>query len=437
MEKGKTMVGMARVLLIGTAIAAAAPAGAQLLGGGGIGGTVGGLAGGLIGQGGNRGALVDGLAAPLNGVGDVVRSAPGDLLSLRRDRLRALVRDNRRVLDVDDAGAPIRRDEVIGIALTPGALAKAKAAGFSLVRTEAIGELGLVVSVLAPPTGKPARKAIEALRKDDPAGHYMLDHIYEPARAPLAPASGPTAGSNAGAPGATIGLIDGGIGNHPVFAGAHIEQRGFAGEARPSGHGTAVASLMVGDAGAFHGVAPGAALLAADIYGGSAGNGSAVAIVRAMGWLAERRVRVVNISLVGPANPLLETGIKALQAKGIIVVAAVGNDGPAAPPQYPASYPGVIAVTGVDAKGQALIEAGKPLHLDFAAPGADMVGAVPGGGWEKVRGTSFAAPLVTASLARIGSVEALAATVRPGRGRVGRGIVCGDCGIPAKNVGLK
>jgi hypothetical protein len=437
MQKGKNMVGIGRFLLIGAAISIAMPAGAQLLGGGGIGNAVGGLAGGLIGQGSGGGALVGGLSAPLGGIGDVVRGAPSDLLSLRRDRLRALVRDNRAQLDVDDDGAPIRRDEIIGLALAPDALAKAKAAGFTLVRTDTVGELGLAVSVLAPPAGKPARKAIETLRKLDPAGQYALDHIYEPARAPLAPAPGAAAGDDGGAPGATIGLIDGGIGNHPAFAGAHIEQRGFAGDARPSGHGTAVASLIVGNAGVFRGAATGASLLAADVYGGSAGNGSAMAIVRAMGWLAERRVRVVNISLVGPANPLLQAGIKALQAKGIAVVAAVGNDGPAAPPQYPASYPGVIAVTGVDAKGQALIEAGKPLHLDFAAPGADMVGAVPGGGWERLRGTSFAAPLVTASLARLGSVDALAATARPGHGRVGRGIVCGACGIAPKNVGLK
>jgi subtilisin family serine protease len=178
-------------------------------------------------------------------------------------------------------------------------------------------------------------------------------------------------------------------------------------------------------------------LFAADVYGGSASNGSAVAIVRAMGWLASAHVRVVTISLVGPANPLLQAGVKALQAKGIAVVAAVGNDGPAAPPQYPASYPGVIAVTGVDSSGRALIEAGKPLHLDFAAPGADMVGAVPGGGWERLRGTSFAAPLVAASLARLGSLDALAASAKPGRGRVGQGIVCADCATAPKAVGLK
>lgn len=436
-----------RRFTIASAIALAAPAMAQLLGGGGgrVGSAVGGLtnglsnglAGGLSGQGAN-GPLASAITSPLDNLGGTLTStAPGDLLSLRRERLRTLVQDNRRVLDTDDSGAPIRRDEIVGLGLTPDALEKAKAAGFTLAHTEVVGGLGLIVSVLSPPKGKPARKAIEALRQIDPVGNYTLDYVYEPARAPLAPAAGPAAAGSDTGTGAAIGLIDGGIGNHPAFANAHIEQRGFAGDARPSGHGTAVASLMVGNAGAFHGVAPGASLLAADVYGGSASNGSAVAIVRAMGWLAERHVRVINISLVGPPNPLLEAGIKALQAKGILVVAAVGNDGPAAPPQYPASYPGVIAVTGVDAKGQALIEAGKPLHLDFAAPGADMVGAVPGGGWEKLRGTSFAAPLVTASLVRFGSVDGLAGSAKPGRGRVGRGIVCGDCGTTPKSVGVK
>jgi subtilisin family serine protease len=156
-----------------------------------------------------------------------------------------------------------------------------------------------------------------------------------------------------------------------------------------------------------------------------------------MGWLAQRGVRVINISLVGPPNAVLAAGVHALAARGIRLVAAVGNDGPAAPPAYPASYPGVIAVTGVDARGRALIEAGKPLHLDFAAPGADMVGALPGGGWGRVRGTSFAAPLVSARLALAGTVDALAAEARPGHGRVGRGVVCGSCAIAPRAVGLR
>src|SRR6185295_17270695 len=108
----------------------------------------------------------------------------------------------------------------------------------------------------------------------------------------------------------------------------------------------------------------------------------------------------------------------AVQARGIKVVAAVGNDGPAAPLQYPASYPGVISVTGVDAQGRALPEAG---HLDFAAPGADMIAAFPGQGYTVVRGTSFAAPLAAARLAISGSYDRLTLEARPGKGKIGRG----------------
>lgn len=430
---------MRKTLLIAmaTVLAGGAPGAAQLLGGGGgLPGAVGGLTGGVLGSGAAGGRVVGGLQGPLTGIGNTVGSlAPGDLLSSRRERLRALLRDNRATLEGDGAGNPVRRGEVIGIGLSAGAAERLAAAGYRIVGRDSVG--GVAVTVFGAPSGKSARKALAEVKALDPAGTYALDPVYEPARAPLQPAPGPVANSPGAGRGVKIGLIDGGVGSHPAFAGAAIEQRGFAGEARPSGHGTAVASLIVGNAGPFRGAATGASLFVADVYGGSAGNGSALAIVRAMAWLGEKGVRVVNVSLVGPANPLLEAGVKALRGKGIEVVAAVGNDGPAAPPQYPASYAGVIAVTGVDAKGRALIEAGRALHLDYAAPGADMAGAVPGGGWESLRGTSFAAPLVAARLAMVGDAARLAGEARPGGGKVGRGIVCGDCRVPPRAVGLK
>jgi subtilisin family serine protease len=159
--------------------------------------------------------------------------------------------------------------------------------------------------------------------------------------------------------------------------------------------------------------------------------------VPALGWLASHHVQVINISLVGPKNAVVARAIDAVQRRGIRVVAAVGNDGPAAPPQYPASYPGVVAVTAVDARGHALPEAGKAAHLDFAAPGADMAAALPGRGFASVRGTSFAAPLVTARLLATGSPDRLAAEARRGSGRIGRGIVCFECRIDPKMVGAK
>jgi subtilisin family serine protease len=232
-------------------------------------------------------------------------------------------------------------------------------------------------------------------------------------------------------------MIDGGVASHPSLASAAIEQNGFSGGPQPTGHGTAVASLIVGDQGPFRGAARGSSLLVADVYGGSRAAGSATAVVRALAWLASRRPEVINISLIGPSNKLVARAINAIRARGIQLVAAVGNDGPAAPPQYPASYPGVIAVTGVDARGRALPEAGKATHLDFAAPGADMAAALPGQGYTKVRGTSFAAPLAASRLALVGSPQRLAAEARPGRGRVGRGIVCSACRVPPRLVRAK
>jgi subtilisin family serine protease len=146
---------------------------------------------------------------------------------------------------------------------------------------------------------------------------------------------------------------------------------------------------------------------------------------------------VINISLVGPPNMLVQRAIQIVRSRGIQIVAAVGNDGPAAPPQYPASYPGVIAVTAVDGGGRALPEAGKAAHVDFAAPGADMAAALPGNGYTRVRGTSFAAPLAAARLLAAGTPVALASEARPGKGRVGRGIVCGACRIEPRSVGAK
>jgi subtilisin family serine protease len=232
-------------------------------------------------------------------------------------------------------------------------------------------------------------------------------------------------------------MIDGGVAAHPSLAHADVEQRGFAGSPQPTGHGTAVGSLLVGEQGAFRGAARGAQLFVGDVYGGNPAAGSATTIVRALAWAASKRPAVINISLVGPDNLTMARAVSALRARGITLVAPVGNDGPAAPPQFPASYAGVIAVTGVDATDKALREAGRATHLDFAAPGADLVAALPGKGYTSVRGTSFASPFVAARVAATGSAARLAAEAEPGKGKVGRGIVCRNCRVSPRMIGLR
>src|SRR3546814_13430252 len=95
-------------------------------------------------------------------------------------------------------------------------------------------------------------------------------------------------------------------------------QRGFAtGAPAPSRHGTAVASLLIGE-GSVRGSAPGARLLAADVYGVDPVGGSASAIARALGWLVQNGVAVTTISLVGPDNKLLAIAVPRAQPRGML-----------------------------------------------------------------------------------------------------------------------
>ncbi len=324
-----------------------------------------------------------------------------DLTDLRRERLDQLVHDNPRELEFDDHDNAVVRGEVLAVSPDARSLAIARKAGFEVAGEERLEAVGLTLVTLRAPAGMSARRAVRRLRQTDPRGDYDYNHIYSDAGPVVAPAavSGESAG---GGPNARVGLVDTGVdAGHPALAGVRIEQHGFApGGIRPAAHGTATASLIAGRAGRFHGAAPGASLVSADVYGTGPTGGSAAAVVKALAWMAREKTPVVNVSLVGPANASLEAVVKALNRQGTLIVAAVGNDGPAAPPLYPASYPGVIAVTGVDAKGRVLLEAGRARHLDFAAPGADMAAAEPGG-YAAVRGTSYAAPIVAGELARL------------------------------------
>lgn len=364
----------------------------------------------------------------------VAEAGAQTLLELRRIRLAELVRQNRAALEIDGDGQPVRRGILIAASPSIASLQSAARAGFHVVATEVNSELGLTTVYLRVPRDMSAREAMQRLRRAAPAIEADYDHVFEPAGGSLLPFAGALAAGSAPAGGVRIGLIDGGVASHPSLGQANVEQHGFSGNAQATGHGTAVASLIVGNHGPFRGAARGASLFVADIYGGNRAAGSATAMVRALNWLAAKRPQVINVSLVGPSNKAMARAIAAVRARGIQVVAAVGNDGPAAPPQYPASYPGVIAVTAVDGGGRALPEAGRASHIDFAAPGADMAAALPGNGYAKVRGTSFAAPLAASRLAFAGSLQRLAAEARPGKGKVGRGIVCGPCRVEPRAV---
>lgn len=342
--------------------------------------------------------------------GQLQETISSDLALARKLRIGNFVRRHRDVLDTDATGAPILRGEVVAIDPTAPAMDRARGAGFTAVEERTLADLDLRIVVLRSPRGTSTRSALRQLRRLDPAGSYDFNHVYFGSAA-----DGPQANESAAPARATrplrVGLIDSGVSpDHPSLAGVDLKRWGCAGESHPESHGTAVASLLVGN-GADAG-APGAVLYAADIYCGRPTGGAVTGFVQAMAWMAHEQVGVINLSLVGPPNQLLERATRSLVARGHVLVAAVGNDGPAAPDLYPASYPMVIGVTAVDHRRRVLPEAARGQQVDFAALGSELRVASPSGDWGTVRGTSFAAALIARAAAQ--SVSA------PGEGVVSR-----------------
>lgn len=363
------------------------------------------------------------------------------LETARLDRLTRFVRQNRDAVDYDLNRYPAVRGELVATGVSDDAIKAAQAAGFALLSRDAIEGLDLNYVRFATPAKMSLAKAQEKLRALLPDAEIDANHIFFQGSANLAPPLATTVVASTSTY-ASLGIIDGGVADHPSVRG-RVEQNGFAaGAPTASSHGTSVAALMIGN-GDIKGARSGASLLAADVYGTAKAGGNAAAIARALGWLAGRGVSVVTISLIGPHNALLKTAVAAAQRKGVIIVAAVGNDGPASPPAYPASYPGVLAVTGVDERNRALPEAGRAVHTDFAAPGADIFSATDAKKKARVRGTSFAAPLVAARLSTFyprQSNNAVEPAVRKLMAEAidlgkkghdplyGHGLVCGKCG---------
>ena len=357
--------------------------------------------------------------------------AVGSVTRLAQDRLARLtgfVRTHGDRVEFDDVGAPARRGVVLLVDADNMSLEAAQKLGFSSSGVQQLGNLGLATAELAVPAGVPLRRALVLLRKALPGKTLVADQLHFPSGSQDIVAA-KRAGAMMPPIRTLVGLIDGGVANTVPVA----RTRGFAtGGPAPSNHGTATASLL-----RYAGVTN---IAAADVYGRDPAGGSALAIARALDWMAGEKVPVISISLVGPRNPLLERAITALSARGTVIVAAVGNDGPAAPPAFPASYAPVMAITGVDGRNCALIEAGRALHLDYAAPGADIMAADAQGRSRPVRGTSFAAPLAAARAAAMidrgkggaalrGALDAEARDLgkKGPDASFGRGLLCGDC----------
>ncbi|HVH36955.1 MAG TPA: S8 family serine peptidase [Tahibacter sp.] len=232
--------------------------------------------------------------------------------------------------------------------------------------------------------------------------------------------------------GVRIALIDTGVdAAHPDLAGRIKEERDFVGGAAHTAerHGTEVAGVISAVANnklGIVGVAPGAQLLAyracwpATPQAASA-RCNTFTLALALGAALASDARIINLSLGGPADPLLQQLVDQAQSRGIVVVGAVPPD--RRMDGFPVGIPGVIAVAAAedtDAAAQTL-----------RAPGRDVLTLEPGGHFDYASGSSLATAHVTGALAlllaldRHGRAAELAALLQRSQQEAGRSIdVC-------------
>ncbi len=292
--------------------------------------------------------------------------------------------------------------------------------GFSVKSVEVMAGLDLVLARLEAPESFSLPQTAAAVAAETPTARVDYNHLYFPESGGAAidgdePALlMPIAGASQGE-GVRIGVIDTMIDRaHPAFKAARVYERNFVpyDNARPAEHGTAVASIIAGEDAAYRGLAPRAEIVAASVFFNSdSGRASATteSLVRALDWMSETGTPIVSMSLAGPPNSVLEAAIARAASRGVLVVAAAGNEGPAARPMYPAAYEQAVAVTAVSKDKKVYRLANRGDYVDLAAPGVSVRHARPGGGYAASSGTSMAAPFVAAALAELRRDDRLSA----------------------------
>jgi subtilisin family serine protease len=195
-----------------------------------------------------------------------------------------------------------------------------------------------------------------------------------------------------------IAVIDSGVdANHPELAGSIVETfDALASKEGAHAHGTTIASIIAGH-GRLTGTAPSARLLAIRAFGEkkSGAESSTFVILKSLDYAVSHQAQVINMSFAGPHDPILERGLAAAAAKKIVLIAAAGNAGPKSPPLYPGADRNVIAVTATDSSDRLFSGANQGAYVALAAPGVDILAAVPDSKYRISSGTSLSAAFVS------------------------------------------
>jgi minor extracellular protease Epr len=309
-------------------------------------------------------------------------------------------------------------DEIVVVDLSAEDLGQLVSRGYEVIQTQTTTLVATIAHRLRIPQGTGLEVARDEVRALATGGTADFNHYYRTDQDEGPACDGPhcagfelvgwaAASQSPGCgAGARIGLIDTGINpDHETFIDGQLNVLTVVPEDLPASdaqHGTAVAAILIGKVdGRSPGLVPQASVVAVDAFHkiGSDQRSDVFSLVDAMDQLAIAGVDVVNMSMSGPANIVLERMVTRLAEQGVVVVAAAGNDGPRAGPVFPGAYAPVLTVTAVDRNGDVYRRAGQGPHVDLAAPGVEVWTAASIKGARGKTGTSFAAPFVTAAVA--------------------------------------
>ncbi len=391
-----------------------------------------------------------GQKAPSTGLGDlpVEQSAEALAADFGDSAIGSLMPGAGTIVDDPDAGgaaaegadfaltkAGIVRNQII-VQLKPGAVAQYNVARFTADSGARVAfniDLGNKYQVINLPAGMSVEEGLRRYGQNTGVASVTPNRIYGVAGAVVEPndpfmdkqwaeekINAPEAwGQNINASGVTVAVLDTGVDyRHPEFGGRVLKGWNFADNNADVmdrfGHGTHVAGI-IGAAGnngvGVAGVAWNVRILAIKVLGDN-GQGSTAAVVNGIKYAADMGAKIINMSLGSPdttIDPALSAAIKYANQKGVIVIAAAGNNHGEV--GSPANDPGAIAVSSTS---KFLFWeylswfSNRGSKVEVAAPGGGIWSTVPldanrtgATGYAKLSGTSMAAPFVAGEAALI------------------------------------
>ncbi|WP_286229510.1 S8 family serine peptidase [Neobacillus mesonae] len=246
-----------------------------------------------------------------------------------------------------------------------------------------------------------------------------------------------------GGSGIKVAVLDTGVFNHVDLAG-NIEQcKDFSQNKSPliegscsdgNGHGTHVSGTVLANGGSngtgIYGVAPDAKLWAYKVLN-NRGSGYSDDIAAAIRKAADEGTRtgahvIISMSLGSNSkDPLISSAVDYAYSKGVLVVAAAGNDGPnAGTIDYPGALVNAVAVAALEnvqengtyrvadfsSRGNASTAGDYVIQerdVEVSAPGRAVESTWNNGAYNTISGTSMATPHVSGLAAKLWAANPL------------------------------